>query len=231
LFYNAETLKHAAAEIKDNFLYAGFYDVRLRVSQKAKLVHIDEYLYSEVESDTRKSGEKLFDYVDPKNRQRQLEMEQVCTEHLKKIGAYLKPEFKTIRFDEKNFEVEASVIIPVKNRVTTIEDAVRSALAQKTTFPFNVIVVDNHSTDGTSEIVSKLAKEDSRVKHIVPQRQDLGIGGCWNVAVHSAFCGKFSVQLDSDDVYQDENTLQIIVNAFYEQNCGMGYRIIYHYRF
>lgn len=221
LFFNAEVLKQASAEMNENFLHAGLYDARLRISQKAELVHIDEYLYSEVESDNRKSGEKLFDYVDPKNRQRQLEMEHACTEHLKNIGAYLKPQFKTILFDENNFEVEASVIIPVKNRATTIEDAVRSALTQKTSFPFNVIVVDNHSTDGTSEIVEKLAKEDSRVRHIIPQREDLGIGGCWNVAVHSPFCGKFSVQLDSDDVYQDENTLQIMVNAFYEQNCGM----------
>jgi hypothetical protein len=221
LFFNAEVLKQASAEMNENFLHAGLYDARLRISQKAELVHIDEYLYSEVESDNRKSGEKLFDYVDPKNRQRQLEMEKACTEHLKNIGAYLKPQFKTILFDENNFEMEASVIIPVKNRATTIEDAVRSALAQKTSFPFNVIVVDNHSTDGTSEIVEKLAKEDSRVRHIIPQREDLGIGGCWNVAVHSPFCGKFSVQLDSDDIYQDENTLQIMVNAFYEQNCGM----------
>ncbi|HPQ13342.1 MAG TPA: glycosyltransferase family A protein, partial [Paludibacteraceae bacterium] len=216
LFFNAEVLKQASAQMNENFLHAGLYDARLRISQKAELVHIDEYLYSEVESDNRKSGEKLFDYVDPKNRQRQLEMEHACTEHLKNIGAYLKPQFKTILFDENNFEVEASVIIPVKNRATTIEDAVRSALTQKTSFPFNVIVVDNHSTDGTSEIVEKLAKEDSRVRHIIPQREDLGIGGCWNVAVHSPFCGKFSVQLDSDDVYQDENTLQIMVNAFYE---------------
>ena len=221
LFFNAEVLKQASAQMNENFLHAGLYDARLRISQKAELVHIDEYLYSEVESDNRKSGEKLFDYVDPKNRQRQLEMEHACTEHLKNIGAYLKPQFKTILFDENNFEVEASVIIPVKNRATTIEDAVRSALTQKTSFPFNVIVVDNHSTDGTSEIVEKLAKEDSRIRHIIPQREDLGIGGCWNVAVHSPFCGKFSVQLDSDDVYQDENTLQIMVNAFYEQNCGM----------
>src|ERR1035437_4617903 len=221
LFYDAEWLKKAVVDTKETYLYAGLYNLRLKVSQDAELIHIKEYLYAEVESDTRKSGEKQFDYVDPKNRAVQLEMETACTDHLKKIGGYLAPNFKTIAFDESNFPVEASVIIPIKNRVRTVEDALKSVLIQKTDFEINLIIVDNYSTDGTSEIIEKYAAMDHRVIHIIPERTDLGIGGCWNAGVDHADCGKFSVQLDSDDVYQDENTLQIIVNAFYEQNCAM----------
>lgn len=221
LFYNAQNLKKAVVETTENYQFAGLYNLRLKVSQQAELVHINEYLYSEVEFDTRKSGEKQFDYVDPKNRAVQIEMEAACTDHLKKIGAYLAPDFKTIAFDEENFPVEASVIIPIRNRVKTVEAAIKSVLLQKTTFPFNLIIVNNFSSDGTSEMIEKYAKADSRVIHIIPNRHDLGIGGCWNVGVDSTECGKFAVQLDSDDVYQDENTLQTIVNAFYEQNCAM----------
>jgi len=221
LFYNSENLKKAVAETSVNYQFAGLYNLRLKVSQQAELVHINEYLYSELEHDTRKSGEKQFDYVDPKNRAIQLEMEAACTEHLKQIGAYLAPQFKTIAFDESNFPVEASVIIPIRNRVKTVEDAIKSVLMQKTTFDFNLIIIDNFSTDGTSELIDKYAKTDSRVIHLIPNRNDLGIGGCWNEGVHSAYCGKFAVQLDSDDVYQTENTLQTIVDAFYEQNCAM----------
>ncbi|HOK36648.1 MAG TPA: glycosyltransferase family A protein [Paludibacteraceae bacterium] len=221
LFYNTECLKKAVSEFSENYQYAGFYDLRLKVSQCTELIHIDEYLYSDVELDIRKSGEKQFDYVDPKNREIQLEMEKACTDHLKKIDAYLKPVFKKISFNEEKFPVEASIIIPVKNRVTTIEDAIRSALSQKTTFEFNVIIVDNYSTDGTSQIIAKYAKKDERIIHVIPEREDLLIGGCWNLAIHHPLCGKFAVQLDSDDIYQDENTLQTIVEAFYEQNCGM----------
>jgi len=182
---------------------------------------MNEYLYAEVETDTRKSGEKQFDYVDPKNRAVQLEMEAACTNHLKKIGGYLAPKFNKIEFNESNFPVEASVIIPIRNRVKTVEDAIKSVLMQKTSFDFNLIIVDNFSTDGTSELIQKYTKQDNRVIHIIPNRNDLGIGGCWNEGVHSDKCGKFAVQLDSDDVYQNENTLQIIINAFYEQNCAM----------
>lgn len=221
LFYNTRLLKKAAQEATGNYLHAGLYDLRLRVSQHADLVHINEYLYSEVELDTRKSGEKQFDYVDPKNRAIQIEMEEACTEHLKQIGAYLPPVFKDVAFSQHSFPVEASVIIPVRNRVRTLEDAIQSVLSQKATFEFNLIIVDNYSTDGTSEIIEKYAREDNRVIHIIPARQDLGIGGCWNEGVDSPLCGKFAVQLDSDDIYQDENTLQTIVNAFYEQNCAM----------
>jgi hypothetical protein len=221
LFYNSAHLKRAVAETTENYKYAGLYNLRLKVSQKAELVHINEYLYSEVEFDTRKSGEKQFDYVDPKNRVVQLEMEAACTNHLKKIDAYLAPRFKKIEFNESNFPVEASVIIPIKNRVRTVEDAIKSVLMQKTSFPFNLIIIDNFSTDGTSELIEEYAQTDNRVVHLIPQRKDLGIGGCWNEGVHHSACGKFAVQLDSDDVYQGENTLQTMVEAFYEQNCAM----------
>jgi len=221
LFFRSASMKKAVAETSVNYQFAGLYNLRLKVSQQAELVHINEYLYSEVEYDTRKSGEKQFDYVDPKNRAVQLEMEAACTNHLKKIGAYLAPQFKTIAFNESNFPVEASVIIPIRNRVKTVEDAIKSVLMQKTTFDFNLIIIDNFSTDGTSELIEKYARLDSRVIHLIPNRNDLGIGGCWNEGVHSVLCGKFAVQLDSDDVYQDENTLQTIVDAFYEQNCAM----------
>ncbi len=221
LFYNSKRLCKAVEKMNDDYKFAGLYDLRLKVSRKAELFHINEYLYAEVETDTRKSGEKQFDYVDPKNRAVQIEMEQACTSHLKKIGAYLEPEFTKIEFSETNFPVEASVIIPVRNRVKTIDDAIRSVLSQKANFEFNLIVVDNFSNDGTSEIIEEIAKTDSRLIHIIPERNDLGIGGCWNAGVDSPLCGKFAIQLDSDDVYQDETTLQKIVDAFYEQNCAM----------
>jgi len=221
LFYNASNLKKAVEVTAENCQFAGLYNLRLKVSEQAELVHINEYLYAEVETDTRKSGEKQFDYVDPKNRAVQVEMEAVCTDHLKNIGGYLTPKFKKIEFNESNFPVEASVIIPIRNRAKTVEDAIKSVLMQKTSFQFNLIIVDNFSTDGTSELIHKYAQQDSRVIHITPSRNDLGIGGCWNEGVHSEQCGKFAVQLDSDDVYQNENTLQIIVDAFYEQNCAM----------
>ena len=221
LFYNVECLKKAVAETTANYQFAGLYNLRLKVSQQAELFHINEYLYSEVETDTRKSGEKQFDYVDPRNRAVQVEMELACTNHLKTIGGYLAPTFKKIAFNESNFPVEATVIIPIKNRVKTVEDAIKSVLMQKTSFTFNLIIIDNFSTDGTSELIQKYAKTDNRVIHIIPTRHDLGIGGCWNEGVHSEKCGKFAVQLDSDDVYEHENTLQTIVEAFYEQNCAM----------
>lgn len=220
MLFKTSALKEAVSRMKSDYDYAGLYDLRLKLSQKYALVHINEYLYSEVENDTRKSGEKIFDYVDPKNRGRQLEMEEACTEHLKEIGGYLKPEFTPIAFDEGNFEYEASVIIPVRNRIRTIKDAIRSVLNQKTDFKFNLIVIDNHSTDGTTEAIDEF-KDDERLIHIVPERNDLGIGGCWNMGVAHEKCGKFAVQLDSDDVYAHENTLKIMVNAFYEQNCAM----------
>jgi hypothetical protein len=221
LFFNAANLKKAVAETTIKYPFAGLYNLRLKVSEQASLMHINEYLYAEIEHDTRKSSEKQFDYVDPKNRAVQIDMEAACTEHLKNIGVYLSPSFKKISFDQNNFDYEASVIIPVRNRVKTLEDAIQSILKQKTSFKFNLIIVDNYSTDGTSEIIDRHAQKDNRAIHVIPEAKNLGIGGCWNVGVDRPECGKFVVQLDSDDVYQDENTLQIMVNAFYEQNCAM----------
>jgi hypothetical protein len=211
----------AIEEMVNKVEKAGLYYLRLKISQNYHLMHIPEYLYSVKELDSRKSGQVLFDYVDPKNRQVQIEMEKVATWHLKDVGAYLEPNFKVPVFDETDFIVKASVIIPVKNRIKTIEDAVKSVLMQKTNFEFNLIIVDNHSTDGTGQILEFISEADIRLIHHVPSRTDLGIGGCWNEGVHHEACGMFAIQLDSDDIYKDENTLQKIVDAFYHQQCAM----------
>jgi len=218
LVFRSSSFKRAVRAMDADYEYAALYDLRLRMKN---IIHINEYLYTEVETDTRKSGEKQFDYVDPRNRAVQIEMEKACTEHLKRIGAWLKPEFKEPEAQPDAYPVTATVVIPVFNRVKTIMDAVTSALAQKTDFPYNVIVVDNHSTDGTSEILSAMAFEDPRLKHVIPAKHDLGIGGCWNLAVHHELCGEYAVQLDSDDVYSGPDTLQKIVDAFREQKCAM----------
>lgn len=220
LFFDAAALKESVQRMTESYQHAGLYDLRLKLSQRYALVHANEYLYSEVEEDNRKSGEKQFDYVDPRNRDRQIEMEKACTQHLKEIGGYLEPHFEDIDFNQGEFEVEASVIIPVRNREATIGAAIESVLKQQTKFRFNLIVIDNHSTDGTTEVIDAF-KADGRVIHLVPERNDLGIGGCWNYGVNSKHCGKFAVQLDSDDLYKDEHTLQTIVDAFYEQKCAM----------
>jgi len=218
-FFRSEVLKAFRYENYETLKYAGCYALRLRASRMGELVHIPEFLFTKVETDTRASGEKQFDYVKAAARERQLEMEQVCTAHLREIGALLLAPFPETIFSE-NFENEATVIIPVRNRVKTIRDAVVSVLIQKTTFRFNLIVVDNYSTDGTSEILNEYA-EQGKLTHIIPERKDLGIGGCWNEAVFHPDCGKFIVQLDSDDLYINENTLQTIVDKFYEENCAM----------
>ena len=205
----------------DSYQYATWYAIRLALSTIADFCHIDEVLYTEMEEDTRKSGEKQFDYVNPRNRAVQIEMEQACTAYLKETGVYLVPQFKDVDFSGQTFANEASVIIPVRNRVKTVADAVNSALSQKTSFPFNVIVIDNHSTDGTTELLQELAAKDSRLVHIIPESTQLGIGGCWMEGVNHAACGKFAVQLDSDDLCQDETVLMQIVEAFYAQNCAM----------
>ncbi len=221
LLYRTSILKAVYTEFEKEYKFAGLYDLRLKVSQKADFFRINEFLYTAIESDARKSGEKMFDYVHPRNREVQIEMEIACTQHLKAVGAYLEPQFKDVDFNENNFEYEASVIIPVKNRAKTIKDAIVSILNQKTEFKFNLIIVDNYSDDGTTEIIKEFAQKDNRLVHIVPERKDLGIGGCWNEAVHSSYCGKFALQLDSDDLYKDETTITKIINAFYEQKCGM----------
>jgi len=216
LVFRTSSMK-AALEKMPNRKWGGLYELRLMME---KIVHVREFLYSAIPVDTRKSGEVQFDYVDPRNREVQLEMEQICTDCLKRCGAWLGSEYKTVpESDAGDFPVTASVIIPVFNRVRTVADAVKSALEQKCSFPFNVIVVDNHSTDGTSELLDVIS--DSRLIHIVPERFDLGIGGCWNIAINSNSCGMYAVQLDSDDVYSGPDTLQIMVDAFREQNCAM----------
>ncbi len=207
--------------ITASFYFAGLYDLRLKLSQKYRVFRIAEYLYTETEADTRKSGEKQFDYVNPRNREVQVEMEKACTLHLKAIGGWLEPRFRAIDFNDTGFGHEASVIIPVRNREKTIADAVHSVLMQKTPFTFNIIVVDNHSTDRTSEIISNAGKNDSRVVHVIPRVNNLGIGGCWNEAVFHPRCGKFAVQLDSDDLYIDDDVLRKIVDGFYAQQCAM----------
>ncbi|MFV0472352.1 MAG: glycosyltransferase family 2 protein [Paludibacteraceae bacterium] len=220
LLYSTSALKSAVKCMNTEYDFAGLYDLRLKVSQQGELVHINEYLYYEVENDNRKSGEKIFDYVDPKNRAVQIEMEQACTQHLKDIGGYLTPDFKQIEFSESNFEFEASVVIPCKNRVKTIGDAIQSALNQKTNFPYNVIVVDDNSEDGTVDIINKFA-DNPKLVYIAQDTSYHAIGGNWNAAFHHPKCGKFAIQLDSDDLYLDETTLQKFIDAFYEQNCAM----------
>ena len=221
ILYKTSAFKAACKTMDVEFRFAGLYDLRLKISKDHPLVHLPEMLYTEIEHDTRKSGEKQFDYVDPRNREVQIEMEKACTGHLKEINGWLKPEFREISFDKEKFEFEASVIIPVKNRVKTISDAIRSVLNQKTNFKFNLIVIDNHSTDGTTEMISAFSKTDQRVVHIIPERLDLGIGGCWNEGVFHEKCGKFAIQLDSDDLYIDDNVISRVVQAFYSQKCAM----------
>lgn len=205
---------------REEYQFAALYDLRLYLSRVGEIFHLNEFLYSEAELDTRKSGEKQFDYVNPRNREVQIEMEKACTQHLGKVGALIDTTFyRQPDFGEQDFEYEASVIIPVFNREKTVADAVKSALGQKANFKFNVIVVNNHSTDRTGEILDEL-KADNMIQ-IVPERTDLGIGGCWNEAINSSFCGKFAVQLDSDDLYSSPKTLQKIVDAFYKQKAAM----------
>ena len=236
----------------DELQHAGFYDLRLFLSRKGDIHHLNEYLYTEEERDLRASGVKQFDYVNPANRNVQIEMEQVATRHLDAIGALVDTNYYQYPdFNEQDFPVEASVVIPVRNREKTILDAVRSALQQETTFEYNVIVVDNHSTDGTTELIRneeleirnccanrmqsracssyaevnpaiyEVNEQFCKLIHIIPERNDLGIGGCWNVAINDKRCGRFAVQLDSDDLYSSPHTLQTIVDAFKQQKAAM----------
>ena len=221
LVFRTSSFRRAVRAMETDYQWAALYDLRLRMKN---IVHVNEFLYTEIETDNRKSGEKQFDYVDPRNRAVQIEMEQVCTDHLKRIGAWLEPKFKDpdiSEFGQTDFPVTASVVIPVFNRVKTVKDAVESALSQQCCFPFNVIVVDNHSTDGTTGLLEEIAARDERLVHVVPAKHDLGIGGCWNLAVHHEKCGEYAVQLDSDDVYSGPDTLSKIVDAFRQQKCAM----------
>lgn len=219
---NVKTLKDFAVQQgSDDYQFAGWYALRLFLSRQGKVFHLNEFLYTEEENDLRTSGEKQFDYVNPRNREVQIEMEQAATKHLSALNALVDTKLYTHPdFSEGHFPVEASVVIPVFNREKTVRDAVLSALSQRTDFPFNVIVVDNHSTDKTTEILDALASDD-RLIHLIPERTDLGIGGCWNYAINDSHCGRFAVQLDSDDLYSSEKPLQTIINAFHEQQAAM----------
>lgn len=222
LMFRTDYLKRAINEIEaeKEYQHSALYALRLALSRYGELTHIREFLYTETEIDLRKSGEKQFDYVDPRNRQVQIEREEVFTRHLKKIGAYLKPGMMTVDLKEGEFSHEASIIIPVRNRARTINDAIRSVLEQETSFTFNLIIIDNHSTDGTSEIIEQY-KNDNRVIHLIPERTDLGIGGCWNLGINHPQCGRFAIQLDSDDLYSSPHTVQNIVDKFYKEQCAM----------
>lgn len=213
---------HLHGQVAESVQWGGLYDLRLKLSIESQVLRIPEPLYTRSIVDARSTGEKLFDYVDPRKRDYQIEMEELATAHLERIGAWLEPEFAEVSATSEPFPVIASVVIPVRNRVKTITDAVRSALAQQTDFAFNVIVVDNHSSDGTTEALQQLVAEDSRLIHLRPQRTDLGIGGCWNEAVYSEHCGRYAVQLDSDDIYSGQQTLARIVQEFE----GGGYAMV-----
>lgn len=228
LLFHSDVFKQAAGRMENDYRYAALYDLRLKIAEISPIVRLPEFLYTITETDHRKSGEKQFDYVNPKNRDVQLEMERACTAHLKAVGAWLAPVSHAIPLSEP-FPVEASVIIPVKNRIKTIADAVQSALEQQTRFRYNIIVVDNHSDDGTTGLLQQLSARHPALIHHIPERRDLGIGGCWNEAVMHPACGKFAVQLDSDDLYIDRNVLETIVREFYAQNCAMligSYRMV-----
>ena len=220
LLVRTAALKQAAVTINPSYAYAGFYALWLALSRLGGFEHIPELLYYEVELDSRKSGEKLFDYVDPRARAVQIEMEQACTEHLKAVGAWLEPRFREVDLAQGEFEYEASVIIPCRNRVKTIGDAIRSALSQKCPFPFNVIVVDDNSDDGTVDVIKSLA-DDPRLVYIAQDPSWHAIGGNWNAAVAHPKCGRFALQLDSDDMYSGPDTVRKFVEAFYEQRCVM----------
>ncbi|MCK9196050.1 MAG: glycosyltransferase [Syntrophales bacterium] len=211
--------------------YAALYDLRLKLSLTTPIIHLPERLYAisaftEINRSSKQQGENKdsdgsqheeshFAYVNPRNLAYQQEMEMVASEHLRRLGAWLSPSFRRLPADRAVYPVAASVVIPVRNREKTIADAVRSALDQETDFAFNVIVVDNHSTDSTTSIVLELTKRYPQVRLLVPERRDLGIGGCWNEAIYSPHCGKYAVQLDSDDLYGDSKSLQRLVDVLY----------------
>jgi len=221
LLISTKSFKDAVAKMNEDFKYAAWYHVRLLMSEKGFFIRLPEFLYTAKKTDERSSGQKQFDYVNPRNKEVQIEMEQACSLHLKRIKALVNPPFKEIDFNSERFDTEATVIIPVRNRVKTIEDAVLSVLSQETTYNFNLIVIDNHSSDGTSEILQNLAKTDKRIIHHQPKRTDLGIGGCWNEGIFHEKCGKFAIQLDSDDLYINNQVIDTIIKTFYKEKCAM----------
>jgi len=205
--------------IDESVKWGALYDLRLKISSRLRIVRLPEPMYTRVKSETGPAGQ--FDYVDPSQRLYQAEMERIATEHLKRAEVWLPPSFRQVDRDAANFPVKASIIIPVRNRVRTVADAVRSALSQTASFEFNVIVVDNHSTDGTTAILEQLAASDHRLIHLIPKARDLGIGGCWNEAIYSTHCGEIALQLDSDDLYKDHLTLRKITSKFDESSYAM----------
>jgi len=221
LFFHSAALRKAASGIRDSFEFAGIYQLRLKLSQESDIVRIPEFLYSSFNIENAGNGLNGFDYVDPGNRDVQIEMEKAVTVYLKETGAYLEGNYKEIDLETGGFETEVSVIIPVLNRAKTIADAIDSVLMQKAGFPFNLIIVNNHSSDTTGEIINSYVAKYDNLIHIIPERKDLAIGGCWNLAAHDPRCGRFAVQLDSDDLYQDETTLQQIADTFYREKCAM----------
>lgn len=221
LFFNTDALEKSLKYLDEDFQYAGIYQLRLALSIDNSITRIPEFLYSVIQEDLRASGKKIFDYVDPKNREVQIEMEKAATSFLKQTGGYLEPEFEDVDLSIGDFPVTASVIVPVRNREKTIADAIESVMKQIATFKYNLIIVDNHSSDKTSEIIRSYAEKYPDLIHLIPERKDLGIGGCWNLAVHDERCGRFAVQLDSDDLYLDENTLESIIKVFFDVKCAM----------
>ena len=218
MFFRKDIFSEATDKLMDRYKYAGLYSLRLDISMKYPIIRIPEYLYL---AKGNEIIDRQFDYVDSKNRSVQIEMELAFTNYLKNINAFLKPPVNDIELYGQYFKNDVSVIIPVKNRIRTISGAINSALNQKTDFPFNIIVVDNHSDDGTTEILNSLAKSNRNLIHLIPEETNLNIGGCWNEGIHHTDCGRFVIQLDSDDIYSDENTLQKILNVFRKEKCAM----------
>ena len=218
MFFRKDIFSEAANQLNDRYKYAGLYSLRLNISMKYPIIRIPEYLYSVTGT---RSSENQFGYVDSKNKSIQVEMEEAFKDYLQKINALIRPTTEELDLYTINFKNEVSVIIPVKNRVRTISDAVNSALSQKCDFPFNIIIVDNHSADGTTEVLNSLAKSNKNILHLIPDAPALGIGGCWNEGINHGDCGRFAIQLDSDDIYSDEHTLQKIINVFRKEKCAM----------
>lgn len=220
----------AASRWCGEYRYAAPYALRLFICRQQLPLHLDEYLYTQGEIVSKSEHEAHFQYLAASQRDRQLECEQACTEHLKCLGAWLPAgTYESLPEDQYTYPVEVSVIIPVRNRVRTIGDAIKSALAQTASFPFNVLIVDNHSDDGTSEIIEQYAAQHPNVFHLKQTRQDLGIGGCWDWAIRSEQCGRYAVQLDSDDLYSHTHVLEQIVAAFRQRNAAMvvgAYKVV-----
>ncbi len=221
ILFRTDAFKEATKQVQSHYRYSAFYSLRLAISQTSEITHINEFLYTITKEDFKNSGDKQHDYIKQEFRTVQEEMEDAFTQYLKDIGAFLKSPFKKIDLNSHNFDTEASVIIPVKNRVNTLLNAIESVFSQKYLFKMNLIIVDNHSTDGTTELIKSIAKNKPNIIHIIPKRKDLGIGGCWNLAINHPKCGKFAIQLDSDDIYSTEETVNRIVSKFYEMSCAM----------